>query len=90
MRKGVLTDISANAPRLRPSVARQPVKMGLTKRRLTTVDLAEIALKKRTHPPPLSLSPTTEGHEEFRLTMVNLGKKQKLGISRDAEDSPGE
>jgi hypothetical protein len=63
---------------------------------LTTVDLAEIAPKKWTRPPRLSLptvirfSPSTEEHEEFRLTMGDMGKKRKLGVFCDAEDSPGE
>jgi hypothetical protein len=94
-RKGVLTDISANALRLRPSVAKQTVKKAATKRRLTTVDLAEVAPKKRSQPPRLSLSadvrfsPSAEECEEFRLTMSDLGKRRKLGIFRDAENSPG-
>jgi hypothetical protein len=63
---------------------------------LTTVDLAEVAPKKKTNVPRLSLStdvrfsPSAEEHEEFRLTMGDLGKRRKFGIFRDAEDSPGE
>jgi hypothetical protein len=61
------------------------------------MDLAEVAPIKRAHPPRLSLStdvrfsPTNdEEHEEFRLAMGDLGKRRKLGIFRDADDSPGE
>jgi len=95
-RKGVLAAISVNAPRLRPSVARQPVKKTATKRKLTTVDLAKVAPKQVAHPPRFNLltdirfSPNAEEHEEFRPSMGDLGKKRKVGIFRDAEDSPGE
>lgn len=95
-RKGALADISVNSSRLRPSVAKQAAKKAPTKRKLTTVDLAEVAPKKRAQPPRLSLStdvrfsPSAEEHEEFRLTMGDLGKRRKLGIFCNAEDSPGE
>jgi hypothetical protein len=94
--KGALADISVNAPRLRPSLPRQPAKKAPTKRRLTTVNLTEVAPKKRAQPPRPSVltdvrfSPSAEEHEEFRLTMGDLGKRRKLGIFRDAENSPGE
>lgn len=95
-RMGALMDISANAPRLRPSVAKQPARKAATKRRFATVDLAEVAPKKKSHPPCLTLpaeirfSPSAEEHKEFRLAMGDSGKRRKLGIFRDAEDSPGE
>jgi hypothetical protein len=96
VRKEVLGDISTNAPRLRPAVNKQLPKKAATKRKLATVSLADIALKKRVHLPRLSLStdihfsPSAEEHEEFRLTVVDIGKKPKFEIFRDTENSPGQ
>jgi hypothetical protein len=94
-RKGVLADISTNAPRLRPMVTKQPTKKVATKRKLAPMNVADAASKKKAHSPHLSLStdirfpPGADEYGEFRLTIGDLGKMRKFGIFRDAEDSPG-
>lgn len=95
-RKGALTEVNANIPRLRPSTTNQPVKKVATKRRLTTADLDDVALKKRSYQSHHSLltdiqvSSSTENYEGFRLPMGNLEKNGKLGVFRNAEEhSPG-
>ncbi len=91
-RKGVLANISTNAPRLKPSVAKQPPKKAAVKRRLNTVDLAQTT---RAQLPRLSLStnirfsPSADEHEGFRPIMGDMGKNQNFGIFREAADSPG-
>lgn len=94
-RKGALADISTNAPRFKPTVAKQAQKKTATKRKLAAMDLAGIAQKKMAHLPRLNMSadirysPSAEEYEEFRLTMGDMSKNQKFGIFRDVEDSPG-
>lgn len=91
-RKGALTEMSSNAPRLKGTAAKQPTKRAATKRKLITSDPAETAPKRGTYSSHLSMltniqfSPSSEDQEEFRLTMGNLGKGRQFGIFCDAEE----
>lgn len=95
-RKAPLADISANVPRLRGAVTKKPVKKSNIRNKPTMMNRDEANLQKPIQPTHLSVlsgyryAPSTEEDEEFRLTMAGLGKPQRLGIFRDAEEnSPG-